>query len=150
MVKFRIVKRETKNGLGKVNCVNYFIEKKFLFSWRKVSIKSGYRLGKFGGGGSDMMLRKIIVKFSSEKEANEYLQKYIVGSFEEVYKKQTIIKILEEDTWEERYVNISRVTEYYGNTPCYESRRSLNELKKLIDNRIEKTTTTYVSKFFNI
>src|SRR5690606_2745673 len=97
-------------------------------------------------GLSDIMLGKSIFQFNSIDIAKEFLDKYLLNSYSEIYKGNKIINVVKEDTFKEIFVNLSNVTEYYSDTACYEFSESLEELKSRIDKRITNTTTSVVFK----
>lgn len=121
-MKYKVIEKDNK----------YYIYKKGLFKWKKAKIKHGYRMPTSLGYSSEIMLSKGIFPFKSQEEADENLEKFFINPYEEWYKGFKIIRVLD-STFTERYINKSNVVSYYGGTKCYQSSKSLDELKQKID-----------------
>lgn len=143
MLKYRIIEKEDFDNNGQSKAKKYFIQKKILF-WFNASIVFAYTLRRISGGSSGMMLEKVVVQFSSKEKAALYLEKYIKNPYKENYKGNKIIRIPNQYTWEDVYVNKSEIKEFYSTVPCYEASYELKTLKEAIDKRTSKTKISIV------
>lgn len=132
-MKYRIIKKEKKYGDGNTYNV-FYIQKKYLCFWIKVRIRMGYRLSRYNGVLSDLMLERCYVKFQKEQDVNDALDKYMLNPIKERYKGNRLIRVMSQ-TCESYYVNKSNLTGFYANKACYEYALSLEELKDRIDER---------------
>jgi len=95
----------------------FVIKKHFLFFWISVRIPFAYTLGKFHGGCSDWMIRRMIPVFGNFIKAEDCLNKYFINK----RKIKGVLMVKHDSTWADFFLDISHVTEYYANRPCYQS-----------------------------
>lgn len=132
-MEYRIKKCKKRTYSGNEIGAKFVIQKKVLFWWADASIKCGYRLGHMDSTPSGLMLDKCYFEFASYGEALVFLDKFLVNPVDEYHKGNRIINVVERHTWNELFVNISYVTEYYARTPCYCTSRTLEGIKDMID-----------------
>lgn len=146
--KFRIIRVETTNGQGESSY--YFkIQKRLLFWFFDYGIKSHYHTyTDWNAHHKNMpvhmaMITKRIFIFNDKERASEFLKK-IENPFVEYYKGNKIVRVFNDDTWADIYINKS----YFGVWKAgvgYEHSGCLNQLKEMIDKRTKKVTVTVLN-----
>lgn len=133
---YRIKRIETKNVKGDIVSTRYVNQVKFLFWWFNCYTKTGYTLGKFHGGSSDMMIGYKCYLFTSYQEAKEHFDNYIVTPFKIKHYGNTIIKVYNEYGGGDVYINKSKTREPYASSTTYEYSYKLENLKQKIESQL--------------
>lgn len=142
--KFRIIKKESINGLGEYSSY-CLIQKKFLFWWFNYKIERVFSESvDYNESPSHVALvTGRIIRFDTQDWAKKNLDK-IVNPFRERYKGNLIERLFLDHKMTDVFINHSycRYGSRFG--PYYEYAHSLEHLKKIIDERTIETKTTVV------
>ncbi len=148
MTKFRIIKVEAINGKNDTK-VHYIIQRKFLLWFFNYGITIHYfTYTDWNAHYRNMpchmaMLTKRVLLFDTKSIAIEYLNK-IKNPFVERYKGNKIIRVFD-DKGNDIYINKSYQGVWSGGVG-YEYSNSIEEIKRMIDQRKVKTKITIIYK----
>lgn len=144
MEKYRIVKEEEINGLGKITKTRYYIEKMWLFFYLPYKVKY---VGEFKND-SYIAIHEDVLYFYDEEKVKKYLKylnEYRKSYF--YYKGNYIEKLYNYDLYE-YYINFSKP--YRSSigpvtyTAGYQFAQSLERIKKIIDYNIKEKRSTFL------
>jgi len=145
-MELRVIKKTEIKGNGEEKHT-WIIQRKFMFMfWINYGITTHYytHVDWNDRPSHGAMLTKRVFLFDNENKAFDYLSK-IQHGFKEMYKGNEIIRVFNDNTWEDVFINKSNFR-YWNNCFCYEYSNSLNGLKEKIDSRVHNTKTSIVRR----
>ena len=148
MKKFRIVKNEVED-----EDIYYTIERKFLLWWMRCPIDFGTRTRDewYNVWYNDVPLDRMIVeshciKFNTEQDAKVQVDR-LMNLFYEEFGGTIITTVLDEDTWEEFFIDLGSEEYLFKNQSDkgYKYSKTLQGIKSLIgDNEPKSTKKTII------